>query len=111
MVGIGISIFSVKSCTRVGLIRNRLNRRFFIVYFIEKGGLMTPKKGWVVPPVNGLLEPVEIPTQHPAREILGLLGYIPKEKQRNPKAKRVENHWKPEDDLPPEVLAAFKNRR
>jgi len=40
-----------------------------------------------------------------------LLGYIPKEKQRNPKAKRVENHWKPEDDLPPEVLAAFKNRR
>jgi hypothetical protein len=110
VVGIGISIFSVKSCTRVGLIRNRLNRRFFIVDFIEKGGLMTPKKGWVVPPVNGLLAP-QTPTQYPESEGLGLLGYIPKEKQRNPKAKRVENHWKPEDDLPPEVLAAFKNRR
>jgi len=71
---------------------------------------MTPKKGWVVPPVNGLLAP-QTPTQYPESEGLGLLGYIPKEKQRNPKAKRVENHWKPEDDLPPEVLAAFKNRR
>ena len=71
---------------------------------------MTPKKGWVVPPVNGLLEPVESSTQHPAREILGLIGYIPKEKQRNPKAKRVENHWKPEDDLPPEVLKAFEKK-
>ena len=88
-------------------IRNRLNWRFFIVNFIEKGGLMTQKKGWVVPPIEGLLAP-QTPTQYPAREILGLLGYIPKEKQRNPKAKRVENHWKPEDDLPPEVLAAFK---
>ena len=71
---------------------------------------MTPKKGWFVPPVKGLLEPVESPTPHPSREALGLLGYIPKEKQRNPKAKRVENHWKPEDDLPPEVLKAFEKK-
>ena len=72
--------------------------------------MRTKKSGGFIPPVNGLLEPVEIPTQHPAREILGLLGYIPKEKQRNPKAKRVENHWKPEDDLPPEVLKAFEKK-
>ena len=72
--------------------------------------MTTKRKGWFIPPTKGLLEPVESPTQHPAREILGLLGYIPKEKQRNPKAKRVENHWKPEDDLSPEVLKAFEKK-
>ena len=70
---------------------------------------MTQKKGWVVPPIESLLAP-QTPTQYPESEGLGLLGYIPKAKQRNPKAKRVENHWKPEDDLPPEVLKAFEKK-
>ncbi len=70
---------------------------------------MKPKNGWFIPPIEGLLTP-QTPTQHPESEGLGLLGYIPKEKQRNPKAKRVENHWKPEDDLPPEVLKAFEKK-
>ena len=69
---------------------------------------MKPKNGWFIPPIEGLLTP-QTPI-HPSREALGLLGYIPKEKQRNPKAKRVENHWKPEDDLPPEVLKAFEKK-
>ena len=75
---------------------------------------MTPKKGWVVPPVNGLLEPVKSPTPHPAREAMGLLWHIPQQEQRKPKrnskAIQVENHWKPEHDLPPEVLKAFEKK-
>jgi len=71
--------------------------------------MTTNKSSGFIPPVGGLLAP-QTPTPHPSREALGLLGYIPKEKQRNPKAKRVENHWKPEHDLPPEVLKAFEKK-
>ena len=76
---------------------------------------MTPKKGWFVPPVKGLLEPAESPTPHPAREAVGLLWHIPEQEQRKSKRKsnavKVDYEGKPEHDLSPEVLAAFKSRR
>ena len=76
---------------------------------------MTPKKGWFVPPVKGLLEPAESPTPHPAREAVGLLWHIPEQEQRKSKRKsnavKVDYEWKPEHDLSREVLAAFKSRR
>ena len=70
--------------------------------------MTTKRNGWFVPPIKGLLEPTPNPAPHPARDVLGLIGYIPEQDQRKPKP--VESHWKPEDDLPPEVLAASKKR-
>jgi len=87
--------------------------------FYGNGGLMKPKNGWYVPPVKGLLEPVSNPTSkvdHTAvRAAVSLIDYEPNNEPRkpkkNPNAVHVENHWRPEHDLPPEVLAAFKPRR
>jgi hypothetical protein len=77
--------------------------------------MTTKRKGWFIPPTKGLLEPVESPTPHPAREAMGLLWHIPQQEQRKPKRKsnavKVDHEWKPEHDLSPEVLAAFKPRR
>ena len=80
---------------------------------------MTPKNRWIVPPVKGLLEPDSNPTSKVDRTAVrvaaGLIDYEPNKElrkpKRNPNAVQVENHWRPEHDLPPEVLAAFKPRR
>ena len=66
--------------------------------------------GGFIPPIEGLLAP-QLKFRYTASHkgnALGLIGYIPEQDQRKPKAKLVENHWKPEDDLPPEVLKAFE---
>ena len=81
--------------------------------------MTTKRNGWHVPPVKGLLEPVSNPTSkvdHTAvRAAAGLIDYEPNKEprkpKRNPNAVRVENHWRPEHDLSPEGLAAFKPRR
>jgi hypothetical protein len=63
----------------------------------------------VVYPTNqGSVGTLNKSTPHPTRDALGLIGYIPEQDQRKPKP--VENHWKPEDDLPPEVLKAFEKK-
>ena len=43
--------------------------------------MTTKRKGWFIPPTKGLLEPVESPTPHPAREAMGLLWHIPEQEQ------------------------------
>ena len=77
--------------------------------------MTTTRKRWFVPPIKGLLEPEENPAPHPSREAVGLLWHIPEQEQRKTKQKsnaiKVDHEWKPEHDLSPEVLAAFKPRR
>ena len=77
--------------------------------------MTTKRNGWFVPPIKGLLEPEEKPAPHPAREAMGLLWHIPEQEQRKSKRKsnaiKVDHEWKPEHELSPEVLAAFKPRR
>ena len=70
--------------------------------------MTTNKSSGFIPPVGGLSAPQLKPIPHPTRDALGLIGYIPEQDQRKPKP--VENHWKPEDDLPPEVLKAFEKK-
>ena len=77
--------------------------------------MTTKRNGWVAPPITGLLEPEEKPTPNPAREAMGLLWHIPEQEQAESKRKsnviKVNHEWKPEHELSPEVLAAFKPRR
>ena len=71
---------------------------------------MTPRNRRVIPPIKGLLDPVEDQSPHPAREAMGLLWHIPEQEKRKLKTKEVQKEWHPEDDLPPEVRQAFKKR-
>ena len=77
---------------------------------------MTPKNRWIVPPVKGLLEPVSNPTSkvdHTAVRAAAGIDYEHNKEPRKPKSKpkvQVQKEWHPEDDLPPEVSAAFKNK-
>jgi len=70
--------------------------------------MTTKKSSGFIPPIGGLLAPQPKPIPHPTRDALGLIGYIPEQDQRKPKA--VENHWKPEDDLSPDGSAASRKR-
>ena len=61
--------------------------------------MKTKRNGWFVPPVKGLLEPVESPTPHPSRDaVASLLWYVPEQEKQKP------------DDTSPEILAVFKKR-
>ena len=70
---------------------------------------MTQPNRRVIPPIKGLLDPVESPTPHPAREAVGLLGYV----QEKPKAKskRPVYVWNSKDELPPDVWAVFNKEK
>lgn len=70
---------------------------------------MTPNKRVVRrKPPQGLLD---ISQEEPIKQVVSLLFYEPEEQSKPKKVKRVTTEWKPEHDLSPEVLAAFKNRR
>ena len=66
------------------------------------GQELTKSKTEVIEYINGWIGAMEDIDYEPNKE--------PRKPKRNPNAVQVENHWRPEHDLPPEVLRAFKNK-